>query len=391
MGLTVSAEEIIRDRKILKRESFLNLSWNSYLTSKVGLLFLMSAIQTITFVLIGHLILEIQGMTWAFWFVLFTCSCFANILGLNISAAFNSAVTVYVMIPLLLIPQMILSGLLFNFDRLNDHITTKGKVPVIADLMASRWAYEAMAVYQFKNNAFEYLYYDLEQEESQSDFKAAYIQPKLMEKLRYIRENYTNSTDSIQGEVLTAMTIVRNEMAHEPFRENLDPVWFEGEGMPEISAAQFSAFEEFLTAYKKYYQTEYNATVAEREKKVYFYETNYDGYNLNEYKNEYYNESLSDLVTNANELDRIIEYHGRLLQLINPVFNVPEIPGNMFNYRTHFFAPQKYFAGRYFETYWFNVLVIWLMSVILYITLYTELLRKFINWLGNISFSAKKK
>src|SRR5258708_34635990 len=29
MGLTVSAEEIIRDRKILKRESFLTLTWTS--------------------------------------------------------------------------------------------------------------------------------------------------------------------------------------------------------------------------------------------------------------------------------------------------------------------------------------------------------------------------
>ena len=46
MGLTVSAEEIIRDRKILKRESFLNLSWNSYLMSKLIILFSLSAIQT---------------------------------------------------------------------------------------------------------------------------------------------------------------------------------------------------------------------------------------------------------------------------------------------------------------------------------------------------------
>ncbi|HRG09600.1 MAG TPA: ABC transporter permease, partial [Cyclobacteriaceae bacterium] len=102
--LTVSAEEIIRDRKILKRESFLNLSWSSYLFSKLGILFLLSAVQTLTFIIIGNWILEIQGMTWAFWLMLFTVSCFANVLGLNISSAFNSAVTVYVLIPLLLIP-----------------------------------------------------------------------------------------------------------------------------------------------------------------------------------------------------------------------------------------------------------------------------------------------
>ncbi len=54
MGLTVSAEEIIKDRKILKREAFLNLSWNSYLMSKVFVQFAISAIQAFTFVLVGN-------------------------------------------------------------------------------------------------------------------------------------------------------------------------------------------------------------------------------------------------------------------------------------------------------------------------------------------------
>ena len=355
------------------------------------MLFLLSAVQTLTFVLIGHFILEIPDMTFAFWFVLFTCSCFANILGLNISAAFNSAVTVYVMIPLLLIPQMILSGLLFSFDRLNDSITTKGKVPLIADAMASRWAYEAMAVHQFKNNGYEFLYYDLEQQEAESDFKAAYIQPKLNDKLKYIRANYESAEDSIQQEVGNALGIIQTTLKTESFRDSLDAAWTDGGSLEALDNQKFSAFENYLTAYKKHYQNAYNATVAEREKKVYWYETNSEGYDLNTYKNKYYNESLADLVTNANELDRIVEYNGRLLQQVNPVFNVPEKPGNMFNYRTHFFAPQKYFAGSYVDTYWFNILVIWLMSVILYVTLYTELLRKGINKLGNLSFSRKKK
>ena len=38
MGLTVSAEEIIKDRKILKREAFLNLSWSGYLFSKLAVM-----------------------------------------------------------------------------------------------------------------------------------------------------------------------------------------------------------------------------------------------------------------------------------------------------------------------------------------------------------------
>ena len=92
MGLTVSAEEIIKDRKILKRESFLNLSRLSYVFSKLLILFSLSALQTIMFVVIGNSILGIESMTTSFWVILFSISCFANTLGLNISSAFNSEV-----------------------------------------------------------------------------------------------------------------------------------------------------------------------------------------------------------------------------------------------------------------------------------------------------------
>ncbi len=108
IGLTVSAEEIIRDQKIRKRESFLNLSSGSYLISKISIMFVLSAIQTLTFILVGNTILGIQGMYADYWLVLFSTACFANMLGLNISASFNSAVTIYISIPFLLIPQLLL-------------------------------------------------------------------------------------------------------------------------------------------------------------------------------------------------------------------------------------------------------------------------------------------
>ena len=215
----MSAEEIIRDRKILKRESFLNLSWNSYLLSKLSILFTLSAIQTIMFILVGHFILEIQGMTWAFWLVLFSCSCFSNVLGLNISSAFNSAVTVYVLIPLILIPQMILSGLLFSFDKLNDAISTKGKVPILADLMASRWAYEAMAVHQFKENNYQKPYYGLELQEATADFKAAYLVEELREKRRFVSENIQSQSPEIRQLIQKDLHILKTEINKDPFKK----------------------------------------------------------------------------------------------------------------------------------------------------------------------------
>lgn len=78
IGLTVSAEEIIRDRKIRKRESFLNLSKGSYLWSKIIIMFILSAIQTLTFVLVGNSVLGIHNMYADYWMVLFSVSCFCK-------------------------------------------------------------------------------------------------------------------------------------------------------------------------------------------------------------------------------------------------------------------------------------------------------------------------
>ena len=105
LGLVISAEEIFKDRKILKREKFLNLSRSSYLLSKISILFMISAFQTLVFVLISNVMLEIKGMLFPYWFVLFTASCWSNLVGLNISSGFKSVITIYILVPLILVPS----------------------------------------------------------------------------------------------------------------------------------------------------------------------------------------------------------------------------------------------------------------------------------------------
>jgi ABC transport system ATP-binding/permease protein len=387
MGLSVSAEEIIRDRKILRRESFLNLSWNSYLNSKLIILFLLSAIQTLSFVLIGNLILEVKDMTFSFWLVLFSVSCFANVLGLNVSSAFNSAVTVYIMIPLLLIPQMILSGLLFSFDKLNQIISTKGKVPIVADMMASRWAYEAMAVYQYKENPYQVYLYDLEQEEKQADFKSAFLIPKILEKIQFVMNNQTNTDEEVVTRMQMDLDIVRTELEREPFKQGL-------EGVDLYRDLQIGALdkdtERKLRAYLKtldnHYKDRFSLASQKIEALIHLLEKRDKNYNHNDYKNRYFNESLADLVRNVSVKNRVIEHEGRLIQQIDPIYNVPDAPSGLFDYRAHFFAPKKHFLNVYFDTYVFNILVIWFMGLMLYITLYFELFKKVIENLGKINF-----
>ena len=188
MGLSVSAEEIIKDRKILEREKFLNLSKFSYINSKVLIMFLISAIQMFTFVVIGNLILEIRGMTFQFWLVLFTTAAAANMIGLNISSALNSVITIYIMIPLILVPQMLLGGAMMKFDDLHDSISKKKYVPVLADIMFSRWAYEALIVEQFKHNKYQQNFFEIEKEKSEAVYISSYLITELYTRLKKCEE-----------------------------------------------------------------------------------------------------------------------------------------------------------------------------------------------------------
>ena len=179
MGLTVSAEEIFKDRKILKREAFLNLSWNSYLMSKVFVQFAISAIQALTFVIIGNAITGIKGMTFEYWLVLFSCWASANMLGLVISDSFKAVVTIYILIPFLIIPQIILSGVLVKFEKLNPNISSPVTIPFYGEMVTARWGYEALAVKQFIDNKYERKFYAFDKSMSEARFKKDYWCSKL--------------------------------------------------------------------------------------------------------------------------------------------------------------------------------------------------------------------
>jgi ABC-type multidrug transport system ATPase subunit len=368
MGLTVSAEEIIRDRRILKRESFLHLSWNSYVASKAGILFTMSAIQMLLFVVVSHWILEIKGMTMAFWLVLFSTACFANLLGLNISAAFKSAVTVYILIPLLLIPQMILSGLLFSYDKLNNAISQRGKVPLIADFMVSRWAFEAMAVQQFVENDYQTSFYKYNREQSQANIKATFLSEDLRSRNAFVRENFSNRNDSVKRLVQRDLQILRKALAFEPFA-----------GAAEInsvlsqhgySASLGNQIDGWLDGYRKHYLQVFNDREHVIDKLMAFHEKT--GWSVNEYKNTYFNESMNDLLRNVQAGDPLIEYRGELVQQIDPIFQAAT-PSGVMDYRTGFFLPEKNLLGAMIPTYVFNVLTIWVMCLVLYISLAARL------------------
>ena len=381
MGLTVSAEEIIKDRKLLKRESFLNLSRISYLFSKFYILFALSAFQTLTFVLISQFILDIKGMTLSFWLILFSTSCFANMLGLNLSSAFKNAVTVYVLIPLMIIPQLILSGVVVNFDKLNPVITTEDQVPIIGEVMASRWAYEAIMVSQFKNNKYERNFYPYDKIMAQSEFKTVYFIPRLESDLEFAHHHIKNKTPEEQRRVEYRLKTIREEIGKEISTipgaklDHLESLYYES-----FTDEVFEGTMEFLETLRSYYNLRFKK--ADGAKKEIMHEFTKDEQSRSEFINlriDYENEAVATLVKNTTTEHRILEHNNELIQKVYPVYMDHEFPKHFLDFRAQFYSANKHIFGLHLDTLLFNVLVIWFMSFLLGLALYFDLFNKLIT------------
>lgn len=392
MGLTVSAEEIIRDRKILKREAFLHLSRSSYLFSKFSILFILSAIQALSFVLLGNYILGIEGMLFEHWLILFTVSCFANVLGLNISSAFNSAVTIYILIPILLIPQLILSGVVVKFDKLNPTIGNTATVPFVGDLMASRWAFEAAMVTQFKDNEFEQEFYLYDKAMANSDYQKIYFIPELETKLQYCLSNFKVNDTQVQEKVMKDLELIYKEVSKEAEEVNSGELpWLNSMTLTKFDSATCQSALAFLENLRRVYINRYNS--ADREKEALIAKMTNTPEKEKEFelfRESYHNEMITEAVKNTSETHRIIEKDGKLIQKIYPIYKDPD-PDHIIDFDAQFYMPAKHFLSRNFDTLVFNVGVIWSMSLFMAIMLYFDVLRRIIDGISNVSTPAALK
>jgi len=380
-GLMISSEEIVKDRKILKRESFLNLSWFSYLNSKLMILFLISAIQTISFVIIGNLILGIRGMTLSYWLVLFTTACSANLLGLNISSAFHSVVTIYILIPFIIIPQMLFSGVLVKFDQLHlSGTSSREYTPVIGDLMTARWSFEALAVEQFKNNEFEKQFFRHNMNASQNYYYGAFLINDRLKKDLWICLKYGDRADykGVTENCYTRLNHHVNELAQltqtEPglWKDSLNAAGF-NKNVEESTAA-------YINSLRSYFMDQYKLATSARDRISDSLKNISGDEGWISLREDHENKRLKSQVLDIDNPVKILGTPERYIQKFKPGY----MKAKSKNGRAHFYAPYKMIGNIEIDTYWFNVLLIWLVSVLLYTALYFNLLQKLISWFENL-------
>ena len=387
MGLIVSAEEIVKDRKILKRESFLNLSWFSYLNSKVLIMFIISAIQTISFILVGNFILEIRGMTFSYWFIIFTTSCLANLIGLNISSAFNSIIAIYSLIPCIIIPQLLFSGVFVNFDRLHQgRLTSSEFVPVIGEIMPARWSYEALAVEQFKNNRYERNFFKYKMSESQNSWYSDFlIEGALKEDLWRCRKAEKGSIElrdsycrlNYHINYLSGLTQIE---IPEGLKSALN--------IKNIDSESAKLASDFLDLLKKRFIGIIKHSKAQEDSVSKSIETKIGEQELIIIKSNNWNKSLEDVVLGLDRKPEFFEKTDRrIIQKYKPCYMEP-----LSNYgRAQFYSPYKKVGNLRIDTFWFNTLVLWMITTISYIVLYFNFLQKIVTSFENLRFTKEVK
>ena len=391
IGLTVSAEEIFKDRKILKREQYLHLSRTSYLFSKVFILLVLSAIQTLTFVLIANSILALRGLNLEYWLILFSTAVCANLIGLNISATFNSAVTIYIVIPLLMIPMMVLSGAMFSFEKLNRAVGSFDRVPLIAEFMPTKWGYESLVVLQFKDNEFQRNFYDMEKVERNANYKTVYLLPELQKRLEYCIDHLAQKDSAaVAAKMRDALAVLHRSLLREHDVEAVEIPFDYLSALNYDSVTEEALYE--TVGYIEQLQEKYAKIFGEKNRQrdaiiSHLMATEPQLYEAK--RAAFHNESVADLAQKVFEKNKILQFKDQLVQQYDPIYRDP-IPKSYFDIGSHFLAPRKHFMGHYFDTYWFDLSVLWVMSFVLYLSLHFELLKRIGNLFAILQRGFKK-
>lgn len=367
VGLTISAEEIYKDQKILKREKFLKLSRFSYLFSKIVILFTISLIQSLLLCAVGNLILEVPNNFIALYVMVFSVFCSANVIGLILSSTFNSPVTIYIIIPLIIIPQMLLGGAMFRFSKINAFFGgSNHSVPPVSACMVSRWAYEGIMVNEFRNNKYEKDVFVLDKIESNLNFKLSYVLPKI-EELKEIRVERDTLLSQKEKTFIDLFVT-----------ENLKNEFLQAE--KKYGKIVLDKENDSIASLKSVLTEKYNFILNQKDTLIKKLEVK------GILKSNYTNKSVEEAVSNSLEKEKIVLDSANLkfVQIIDPIFQDPD-SNTMLGLNTYMYSLTKKVGNMLVSTYTYNLIIIWIVNVLGFVLLYFDVLKK------SFSISLKRK
>lgn len=361
IGMSGSAEEIIKDRALLKRETFLNLSYGSYITSKILFMAGVTLLQTFLFVCVGNLINGISDLFFVWWGILFLAAFLSGLIGLLLSQCLSSVVAIYISIPIILIPQILLCGLVVDFNNLTPNSTT-GNVPVIGDVVPSRWAYEALAVEQFSDNDYEAPLFDIHQQKYEAQYYLNVYLYEVQSQLEMMKGEKERG-DSIRG-------------AHMEIITTALPVIADVCGMEEYSGDySYASLRKYTDEAERILSRRSNEATL-REDAIVCRMVDRIGRDVFlQMRRDHCNKQLESFCvkTDAGKTHEIID--ATIVPRVGAVYLTPRST----NGRAPFYSYCKVIGDTKIPTLWFNVSVLLLMSIIIATLLYTKCPARFMQ------------
>lgn len=356
-GLILSCDDIFRDSQIIVREQYIGLSLKSFYNSKVAFLLLLSAYQTLAFSFIGSYIMEIKDISMPLWFILFSVSLFGNLAGLIVSSSLKSIVAIYILVPFLLIPQILFSGLVVRFDSLNSSLSSQKYVPLVGEVMSSRWAVEAIIVHFYVNNSYNKPLFQYDFQESAIKFRILNLIPELEKSL----EMQKDTKDSANQYTKLLLNNGINLLAR---GQNIK---IPNGLFDETNKFYVEDALDFIYQSKSAFANQYSTLKHQRDRQIeQRYPQNDNGRNLFILsKEKYHNKSIDDLVRNRFALPSMVQFNNEYIQKSDPIYQVSSSKIG----RSHFWAPYKQLGNLPLQTYWYNLIAIWVMIIAFYFVL----------------------
>ena len=135
-GSIDASREIVKERAVIMREAAVGVKWSAYLVSKAGVLFGVSALQTIALAYFVFALrpLEEPASAYAAITVLLVLSSWVAVgAGLVVSAAASTEDQATSVIPLTLIPQLLFAGAVVPVERMT------GAIEALSTVIFARW------------------------------------------------------------------------------------------------------------------------------------------------------------------------------------------------------------------------------------------------------------
>ncbi|MCR4583464.1 MAG: ATP-binding cassette domain-containing protein [Prevotella sp.] len=354
IGMSGSAEEIIRDRALLKREKFLQLSYGSYISSKVVWLAFVSALQTFCFVVVSQLVMGFHDLFLEWWLILFATAFVANLTGLLLSQCLNTVVAIYITIPLLLIPQILLCGVVVDFNDLNSNSKT-GNVPLIGNIIPSRWSYEALAVTSFADNEYEAFLFDAHRRHYQEEYYRMSYLYELESQLETLNDERKKGKEVKP----LHMNVIATELPRLAMIAGIAP--YQGD-------SSYNSLKDYFKKADKVFMKRGNEATLEVDRLICERIATMGREEQRELMRDHTNNKLESVVTNATaEKDRSI-VDGHIVPMVGQIYLEPVTR----NGNAPFYSSYKYIGSWQLKTIWLNMLALLLMAIVTAALIYSD-------------------